>query len=48
MVARLVDSAFGGSASGLVLSLLEDGHLSKAEAGRIRELIEAAERRRGQ
>ena len=47
LVARLIDTAFGGSASSLVLSLLEDETLSKDEADRIRALIEekAAESR---
>lgn len=44
LVRRLVDTAFGGSAQGLVLTLLEDGELSRDEAARIRALIERAER----
>jgi predicted transcriptional regulator len=44
MVGRLIDTAFGGSAEGLVLSLLEEGRLSRAEAARIRELIHKAQR----
>ena len=44
IVADLVDSAFGGSASGLVRALLHDRMLSAAEAKRIREMIRAAEK----
>ena len=48
LVARLIESAFGGSASSLVLSLLEDGSVTKAEAERIRKIIDgAAARKRG-
>jgi predicted transcriptional regulator len=47
LVSRLVDNAFGGSASGLVLSLLEDGKLTKREADRIRRIIDEAADRRG-
>lgn len=43
MVRRLLDSAFGGSAEGLVLALLDGRGISKAEAGRIRALIQGAE-----
>lgn len=46
LVARLVESAFGGSPSGLVLSLLEEGRLSHDETRRIREMIDAAEKSR--
>src|SRR5207249_577105 len=46
LVAKLVDTAFAGSASGMVLSLLEEGHLSKEEARRIRAMIDAAEQTR--
>lgn len=46
MVRRLLDSAFGGSAEGLVLALLEGRGLSQDEAGRIRALIEQAEQGR--
>jgi len=49
VVERLVDTAFGGAAEGLVLALLKGRGLSEAEAARIREMIEAAEeRKRGQ
>ena len=43
LVSRLVDSAFGGSAGALVLTLLENAKLSKGEADQIRELIDRAE-----
>ena len=43
LVSDLVESAFGGSASGLVKALLHDRKLSVEEAKRIRALIAAAE-----
>src|SRR4051794_19445542 len=43
MVRRLLDSAFGGSAEGLVMALLDGRGISAAEARRIRALIERAE-----
>src|SRR6266480_731887 len=46
LVAKLVESAFGGSPSGLVLALLEEGRLSRHEARRIRDMIDAAEKSR--
>ena len=46
LISRLVDSAFGGSASGLVLTLLEDAKISPDDAARIRELIDRAESKR--
>jgi predicted transcriptional regulator len=46
MVSRLVDAAFGGSASGLVLTLLQDTKLSPDETQRIREMIDHAESRK--
>ncbi len=46
MVRRLLDSAFGGSAEGLVLALLEGRGISRAEAKRVRTLIERAEEER--
>ena len=46
LVAKLVESAFGGSPSGLVLALLEEGRLSRDEARRIRDMIDAAEKSR--
>ena len=47
LVARLIESAFGGSASSLVLSLIEDGSVTRAEAERIRKIIDGAARKRG-
>ena len=43
MIRRLVDTAFGGSAEGLVLALLHGRGVSKEEARRIRTMIERAE-----
>jgi predicted transcriptional regulator len=43
VVQRLVDAVFEGSAEGLVMTLLDGRKLSKAEADRIRALIERAE-----
>jgi len=43
IVGRLVDTAFGGSATGLVMALLEDRRISAEEARRIRELIDRAQ-----
>jgi len=40
MLGQLLDSAFGGSASGLVMALMESRRISPAEARRIRDLIE--------
>jgi BlaI family transcriptional regulator, penicillinase repressor len=37
---RLVDTAFGGSAEGLIMTLLGDGDLSEGEAERIRAMLE--------
>lgn len=37
---RLVDTAFRGSAEGLIMTLLEGGDLSPAEAERIRAMLE--------
>jgi predicted transcriptional regulator len=45
LVSKLVDSAFGGSAAGLALTLLEGERLSKIEADQLRELIARAEKR---
>lgn len=45
-VERLVRTVFGGSAEGLVLSLLGGETLSKAEAERIHRLIEQAKSRK--
>jgi len=41
-VQRLIDTVFDGSAEGLVLTLLNQGNLSMAEAARIRQLISHA------
>ena len=43
MVDRLVDVLFGGSAEGLVMTLLDGRKLSREEADRIRARIEQAE-----
>ena len=43
MVKRLVDSAFGGSADGLVMALLDGRGVSSEEAERIRRMIDACE-----
>jgi BlaI family penicillinase repressor len=45
MVRRLVDTAFGGSAEGLILALLDGRGVSRAEADRIREMIDRAGRK---
>ena len=37
---RLVDTAFGGSAEGLIMTLLGDGDLSEGEAERISAMLE--------
>lgn len=42
LVGRLVDTAFSGSAEGLVLAMLEGRGLSSEEADRIRKLIDDA------
>lgn len=46
LVTRLVDTAFGGSAEGLVMALVEGRGLSAEERRRIVALIEAAEQKR--
>ncbi len=43
MVRRMVDTAFGGSAEGLVMALLHDRGVSKEEAKRIKKMIDRAE-----
>jgi predicted transcriptional regulator len=43
VVLRLVDTAFGGSAEGLVMALLHGRGISKEEAARIRSMIAKAE-----
>jgi predicted transcriptional regulator len=45
LVTKLVDSAFSGSATGLVFTLLEGQRLSKQEADRLSDLIDRAEKR---
>ncbi len=45
MVDQLVETAFDGSAEGLVLALLEGRGLSKEEARRIRAMIDEADKR---
>jgi predicted transcriptional regulator len=45
MVSDLVDAAFEGSPEGLVMALLEERGLSKAEADRIRALIQESEQK---
>ena len=40
MVSQLLDTAFGGSASGLIMTLLEGRRLSPDEVQRIRKLID--------
>ena len=47
LVSRLVETAFGGSASALVLSLLEERPLDPAEAQRIRQILDHAAAKRG-
>jgi predicted transcriptional regulator len=46
MLRDLIETAFGGSAAGLVQTLLEDRRLSPAEVKRIRKLIKDAEAKR--
>jgi predicted transcriptional regulator len=43
MIGRLVDTAFGGSAEGLVMALLNGRGVSREEARRIRTMISRAE-----
>ncbi len=43
VVRRLVDTAFGGSAEGLVMALLHGRGVSKEEARRIKKMIDHAE-----
>jgi BlaI family penicillinase repressor len=45
MVGKLVETAFAGSADGLVMALLQGRGVSKEEADRIRVMIDDAERR---
>jgi BlaI family penicillinase repressor len=46
MVRRLLDSAFGGSAEGLVMALLDGRGISRVEADRVRALIQGEEEAR--
>jgi predicted transcriptional regulator len=46
LVRRLVETAFEGSAEGMVMALLQGRGVSKEEAERIRALIDRAERRK--
>jgi predicted transcriptional regulator len=43
MLGQLLDGAFGGSPSGLVMALMESRRISPVEARRIRELIDGIE-----
>jgi len=45
MVRRLIDTAFGGSAEGLVMALLHGRGVSKEEARKIKKMIDRAEGR---
>jgi BlaI family transcriptional regulator, penicillinase repressor len=45
MISRLVQTAFGGSAEGLLVALLHGRGVSKDEAARIRAMIDEAEKR---
>jgi BlaI family penicillinase repressor len=45
MISRLVQTAFGGSAEGLMVALLHGRGVSKDEAARIRAMIDQAEKR---
>lgn len=47
LVGTLLDTAFGGSVSGLVMALLEDHRLSPQEAARLRALIDRSEQKGG-
>jgi BlaI family transcriptional regulator, penicillinase repressor len=46
LVSRLVQTAFGGSASGLIAALIEEENLTPAEITRIRKLIQNASKGR--
>lgn len=46
LVQRLVDTAFAGSRSGLMLTLLEGRDITPEEAERIRALIDQAEKKK--
>ena len=45
LVRRVVDTAFGGSAEGLVLALVDDEALTPEAAARIRAIIDRTERK---
>jgi predicted transcriptional regulator len=45
IVGQLIETAFAGSASDLIMTLLETRRISADEAGRIRQLIERAEQK---
>jgi len=45
VVRRLIDTAFGGSAEGLVMALLHGRGVSKDEARKIKKMIDRAEGR---
>lgn len=47
MIKNLVESAFGGSAEGLMMALIHGRGVSKEEAARIRLMIDQAEARKG-
>jgi predicted transcriptional regulator len=44
IVGRLVDTAFDGSAEGLMMALLDERGVTSAEAERIRKMIDKAKR----
>ena len=46
MIKQLVESAFGGSAEGLMLALLQGRGVSKEEAAKLRAMIDQAEAQR--
>ncbi len=46
LVSRIVDTAFAGSADGLIMALLEGRGISAEEAARIRTMIEEKEKGR--
>ena len=46
MISRLVETAFAGSAEGLMMALLHERGISRQEAERIRAMIDEAERRK--
>jgi len=46
MIKQLIETAFGGSAEGLMMALLQGRGVSKEEAAKIRLMIDQAEQRR--